>query len=55
MFLSEGANIICRWGSSDDVIGWVWGIPRFRDIPLRSKKVRGLGFLGFVTCGLLNL
>ena len=53
--LSKGANIVRRWSFGDDAAGWVWGIPRFRDIPLGSAKVPGSGFLGFVTSGLLNL
>ena len=24
LFLFEGANIVCRWGSGDDPVGWVW-------------------------------
>ena len=55
LFHLEGANIVHRWGSSDDVAGWVWGVPRFRDIPLGSTKVSSSKFLGFVTSGLLNL
>ena len=53
--LYEGANIVRGWGSGDDAAGWVWGIPKFRDIPLGSVKVPGSWFLGFVTSGLLNL
>ena len=55
LFISEGTNIVRRWGSGDDAAGWVWGIPRFRDIPLGSTKVPSSGFLGFVTSRLLNL
>ena len=56
MFLFEGANIIRRWGSGDDVVGCVWGIPRrYRDIPLGSARVPSSRFLGLVTSGLSNL
>ena len=43
LFLSEGADIICQWGVGDDAPGCVWGIPRFRDIPLGSVKVLDSG------------
>ena len=39
--------------SNDDAASWVWSVPRFKDIPLGSAKVPGLGFLGFVTSGLV--
>ena len=55
LFVSKGANIIHRWGSSDDVAGCVWGIPKFRDIPLGFVRVPSSGFLGLVTSGLSNL
>ena len=55
LFLFEGENIVRQWGSGDDVTGWVWGVPWFKDIPLGFAKVPGSGFLGFVTSGLLNL
>ena len=43
LFLSKGADIIFQWGSSDDAPGCVWVIPRFKDIPLGSATVPGLG------------
>ena len=55
LFLSKVANIVRRWGFDDDVAGWVWGVPRFRDIILGPAKVPGSGFLGSVASGLLNL
>ena len=55
LFLSKVTDIVCRWGSGDDAAGWVWGVPRFRDIPLGPAKVSGLGFLGSVASGLLIL
>ena len=53
--LSKGAIIIRRRGSSDDVVGGMWDVPRFENIPLGSVKVPSLGFLGLVTSGLSNL
>ena len=55
LFLSRVVNIVCRRDSSDDAAGWVWGVPRFKDIPLGPAKVLGLRFLGYVASGLLNL
>ena len=55
LLLSEGAIIICRWGSGDDAIGGMWDVPRFGDIPLGSAKVPSSRFLGLVTNGLSNL
>ena len=55
LFLFEGAIIICRWGSGDDIVGGLWDIPRFGAIPLGYVKVPSSGFLGFVTSGLSNL
>ena len=49
MFLFEGAIIIRQWGSGDDVVGDMWDVPRFGDIPLGSAKVPSSGFLGLVT------
>ena len=43
LLLSEGADIICQWGAGDDAPSCVWGIPSFKDIPLGSTKVPGLG------------
>ena len=42
-FISEGADIIRRWGFGDDAPDCMWGIPRFRDIPLGSAKVPSSG------------
>ena len=55
LFLSKVTNIIHWWGSGDDVVGWVWGVLRFKDIPLGPTKVPGSGFLGYVASKLLNL
>ena len=55
LFLSKVANIVHQWGLGDDGAGWVWGVPRFRDIPLGPAKVPSSGFLGVVASGLLNL
>ena len=55
LLLSKVAKIVHWWGSDDDAVGWVWGVPKFRDIPLGPTKVPSSGFLGFVTSGLLNL
>ena len=43
LFLFEGVDIICQWGSDDDAPGCFLGIPKFRDIPLGSAKVPDLG------------
>ena len=29
------ALFVSRQGSDDHVVGWVWGVPRFRDTPIR--------------------
>ena len=55
LFLFEGSSIIRRWGSGNDATNGVWGIPRFRDIPLGSTKVPSSSLLALLTSGLLNL
>ena len=54
-FLSKVANIVRWWGSSNYVVDWVWGVPRFRDIPLGPAQVPSLRFSGFVASLPLNL
>ena len=41
--LSKIENIVRRWGSDDDVAGWVQGVSMFRFIPSGPTKVLGSG------------
>ena len=42
-FWVRSADIILQWDAGDDAPSCMWGIPRFRDIPLGSTKVLGSG------------
>ena len=55
LLLFEDAIINRRCGSGDDVIGGMWDVPRFGDIPLGYERVLSSRFLRLVASWLSNL
>ena len=51
LFLYRVTDIVRRRASNYDVVGCVWGVPRFRAFLLGPAKVPSSRFLGFVSSG----
>ena len=55
LLLFEDAMVSRRCGSCDDVVGGMWDVPRFGDIPIGYARVPSSGFLRLVASWLSNL